>query len=103
MKLVDSLIASLFELQINLLHARLRLEANTDDEALHIGFVVHSAVMDVDADGFEAAAATAAGMEAGSAPMEVHELDLDRPFGFALVHVPTRTVLFAGHVGDPTA
>lgn len=35
MKLVDSLIASLFELQINLLHARLRLEANTDDEALH--------------------------------------------------------------------
>lgn len=75
----------------------------TDDEALHIGFVVHSAVMDVDADGFEAAAATAAGMEAGSAPMEVHELDLDRPFGFALVHVPTRTVLFAGHVGDPTA
>ena len=35
MKLVDSLIASLFELQINLLHARLRLEADTDDEALH--------------------------------------------------------------------
>lgn len=35
MKLVDSLVAALFELQIHLLHARLRLEAGTDDEALH--------------------------------------------------------------------
>ena len=35
MKRVDLLVASLFELQINLLHARLRLEAGTDGEALH--------------------------------------------------------------------
>ncbi|SIQ42059.1 CHAD domain-containing protein [Aquipseudomonas alcaligenes] len=32
---VDSLVASLLGLQIKLVHARLRLEAGTDDEALH--------------------------------------------------------------------
>src|SRR5690606_29062791 len=35
MKTLDSLVASLLRLQIALLHARLRLAAGTDDEALH--------------------------------------------------------------------
>lgn len=73
----------------------------TKADRLHIGFLVHSAVMSVDENGFEAAAATAAGMEATSA-QDMQQLVLDRPFGFSLVHVPTRTILFAGHVGDPT-
>lgn len=75
----------------------------TDGERLHVGFLVHQAVMDVDEHGFEAAAATAGGMAAGSYPVVARTLTLDRPFGFALVHAPTRTILFAGHVGDPSA
>lgn len=35
MKLLDALVATLFGLQVNLIHAQLRLEADTDAEALH--------------------------------------------------------------------
>ncbi len=74
----------------------------TADERLHIGFVIHEAVIEVQEKGVEAAAATAAGMEAAAAPVEPRELVLDRPFGYAIVHAATSTPLFVGHVGDPT-
>ena len=57
----------------------------------------------IDENGIEAAAATAVGMAAGAAPAEPKQLLLDRPFGFALAHLPTVTPLFVGIVADPTA
>lgn len=75
----------------------------TDRERLHVSFVQHEAVVAIDEKGIEAAAATAVGMEAGSAPAEIRELTADRPFGYALVHRPTATPLFVGVVADPTA
>lgn len=75
----------------------------TDREKLFIAFVQHEAVVAIDEHGIEAAAATAVGMAAGAAPAEPKQLLLDRPFGYALVHLPTVTPLFVGIVADPTA
>ena len=47
-------------------------------------------------------AATAIGMEASGAAVEPKQLTCDRPFGYALVHLPTTTPLFVGVVADPT-
>lgn len=75
----------------------------TAQERLFLDFVVHEAVIEVNAKGIEAAAATAAGMAAAGAPLAPERLVLDRPFTYALVHVPTRTPLFLGQVADPTS
>ena len=40
-------------------------------------------------------------MAAGAAPMEPKQLVLDRPFSYALMHVPSRTPLFVGQLADP--
>ena len=74
----------------------------TDREKLFISFVQHQAVVVVDEKGIEAAAATAIGMEASGAAVEPKQLTCDRPFGYALVHLPTTTPLFVGVVADPT-
>lgn len=74
----------------------------TAAERLFLDFVVHEAVVEVNAKGIEAAAATAAGMAAAGAPVEPESLVLDRPFRWALMHVPTTTFLFLGQVADPT-
>jgi serpin B len=74
----------------------------TAAERLFLDFVVHEAVVEVNAKGIEAAAATAAGMAGAGAPVEPKSLVLDRPFHWALMHVPTATSLFLGQVADPT-
>lgn len=74
----------------------------TTEERLYLGFVVHEAVIEVNAKGIEAAAATAAGMRAGAAAVDPKELLLARPFSYALMHVATATPLFLGRVGDPS-
>ncbi|SCE87136.1 Serine protease inhibitor [Micromonospora matsumotoense] len=67
-----------------------------------------SARAEFTATGFRAAAVTAVGMRAGSAPPRATvrrrriRLDVDRPFGFLAVHRPTGLVLIAGWVTDPT-
>lgn len=59
------------------------------------------------AEGFEAAAVTAFGAVAGSAPPKDRyevtfvEVDFDRPFGFLAVHRPTRLAVVAGWVNSP--
>lgn len=69
---------------------------------LYIGDVFHKAMVGLDEKGVEAAAATAVVIKDLSAPLVDHTLRVDRPFFFAIVDQPTNTVLFAGHVADPT-
>jgi serpin B len=70
---------------------------------LEIGMAVHAADITVDEAGTEAAAATATGIEATSAPLEdeVVTVVADRPFLFAVQHVATGASLFVGRVADP--
>lgn len=75
----------------------------TDAERLYIAAVIHQANIDVDEKGTTAAAATAVVIRAGSAPGELVELRVDRPFLFALRDLPTGTILFLGHVVEPMA
>jgi serpin B len=73
----------------------------TDDERLHLQFVLHQAFIAVDEEGTEAAAATAVGV-ADSAVAQAHELVLDRPFLFVIHDVAHGAPLFVGRVGDPS-
>lgn len=75
----------------------------TDQEPLHIGDVLQKAVLVVDEEGMEAAAATAVIAETGSAPLEPHELVLDVPFLVVAVETASRAPLVLGWVGDPRA
>jgi serine protease inhibitor len=69
---------------------------------LFIGQAMHAANITVDEWGTEAAAITAVAMPAsGPPPVEV-VIRADRPFAFAIMHLPTRTPLFIGQVTDPT-
>jgi serpin B len=70
---------------------------------LEIGMAVHAADITVDEAGTEAAAATAAGIEITSAPVEdeIVTVVADRPFLFAVQHVATGASLFVGRVADP--
>ena len=83
--------------------SRADLSGMTTAEQLYIAFVVHQATMDVDEEGTEAAAATAVGARAVSAPVEPMTVTLDRPFYVVLHDTETDTPLFVGYVADPTA
>jgi serpin B len=69
-----------------------------------VGSVMHEAVVSVDEEGTEAAAATAVIMLRGAFVREdspPKEVRLDRPFAFALIHKATKAPLFLGIVADP--
>jgi serpin B len=71
---------------------------------LFLKLVEHQAWIKVDEKGTEAAAATAAVLGFRSAaPRPATEVRFDRPFLFAVRHVPSGAVLFLGRVTDPTA
>ena len=74
----------------------------TGAERLAISKAVHRANITVDESGTEAAAATGIGVGPTSADAGPDvTVRADRPFAFAVVHVPTRTPLFVGQVADP--
>jgi serpin B len=74
------------------------------NDYVYISQVFHKTFIAVDEKGTEAAAATAVAMMAGTAfvqrPPPV-ELKVDRPFIYAIQHVPTSVCLFLGRVTDP--
>lgn len=72
---------------------------------LYIGNVVHQAVITVDENGTEAAAATAVGMRAGAAAPTAppKAFIADHPFAFFIRDARTGLVLFAGRLADPSA
>jgi serpin B len=69
---------------------------------LYISSVVHKAVIDVDENGTEAAAATGVAF-AASAIMAGSQVNVDRPFLFAITDTATGAPLFLGTVANPAA
>ncbi|HYC76665.1 MAG TPA: serpin family protein [Planctomycetota bacterium] len=69
------------------------------DDALAISYVGHKAVVQVDEEGTEAAAATVAVGKRGGAPKE--DFVADRPFLYAVVHKATGAVVFLGRCLRP--
>ena len=69
---------------------------------LHVSQGVHRANVTVDELGTEAAAVTAAAMAASARRGKPTPMRVDRPFVWAVVHEPTGTPVFTGHVVDPT-
>ncbi|HJT46316.1 MAG TPA: serpin family protein [Chthoniobacterales bacterium] len=71
---------------------------------LAISQVFHKTFIAVDEKGTEAAAATAVTMEVASAAVKKEQpikLKVDRPFLYAIQHVPSGACLFIGRVTDP--
>ena len=77
------------------------LSGITAEEDLTITEILQKAVITVDEEGMEAAAATAAMVDTTAAPAEPKQLVLDRPFLFVAYERTTRAPLVAGWVGDP--
>jgi len=76
----------------------------TGSKNLYISSVIHQAMIDVNEEGSEAAAATAIGMSAMSARSNRPEtFRADRPFLFMIVHNSTGSILFMGRVSNPPA
>ncbi len=67
---------------------------------VHIGDIVHRAVIEVAEESTEAAAATAIGMRSAAMPAPV-SFRVDHPFLFYLVDDATGAILFEGRVTDP--
>ena len=81
-----------------------QLAPRKPDDYLYISAVFHKTFIAVDEEGTEAAAATAVTMSVGSAAAPKPappELKIDRPFFYAIQHVPSGTCLFIGRVTDP--
>jgi len=72
------------------------------DERLFISEIIHKAMMAVDENGVEAAAATAVIMAGTTASPEPVAMVVDKPFVVAIVDEPTGALLFLGHISDPT-
>lgn len=84
-----------------------RIAPRRPDDYLAISEVFHKTFIEVDEHGTEAAAATAVAMMAtsalGSPPPPPVEVRVDRPFLYAIQHVPSGACLFLGRVTDPRA
>ncbi|KAF7032908.1 hypothetical protein CFC21_044039 [Triticum aestivum] len=74
-----------------------------DDSGLPIvvGDVIHKAVVEVNEEGTEAAAVTAADAGMGGCSRFV-DFIADHPFGYYIMEEATGAVIFAGHVLDPS-
>lgn len=69
---------------------------------LYISNVVHQTFLKVDEEGTEAAGATAVVFEGTMEQPQPFYLVVDRPFLFAIVDLPTRSILFLGRLVDPS-
>ena len=70
---------------------------------LSIAFVNHKAVLDLNENGVEAAAATAVGVAGSAAPIAQVTINADHPFLLALTDTRTRAPLFLALIRDPRA
>ena len=74
-----------------------------DTKTLFLSTVVHQAVVEVDEQGTEAAAATAAMMGPGGMPSEPTVFRADHPFIFLIRDAETGAILFLGRLSRPVA
>jgi serpin B len=72
-------------------------------EPIWIGDVIHKAVLNVNENGFEAAAATVGTIEMGAAPYAPIVIRADRPFLMVLTEKASSAPLFMAIVRDPRA
>jgi serpin B len=70
---------------------------------LGVSDAVHRANVTVDEEGTEAAAVTGIAVATSAIVGTPVQVTADRPFVWAVVHEPTGTPVFTGHVTDPTA
>jgi serpin B len=78
----------------------------TGKPELCISHVIHQAMIDVNEEGSEAAAATAGvtGLTTSARPRNSPAIfRADRPFLFMIIHKPTDSILFMGRVSNPPA
>jgi serpin B len=82
-----------------------KIAPRTPRDYLYISQIYHKTFIAVDEKGTEAAAATAVAMLAGTAlrspPPPPIDVKIDRPFVYAIQHVPSGVCLFLGRVTDP--
>jgi serpin B len=82
-----------------------KIAPRTPDDYLYISQIFHKTFIAVDEKGTEAAAATAVAMMTAtglrSPPPPPIEVKVDRPFVYAIQHVPSGVCLFLGRVTDP--
>src|SRR6266446_3662056 len=82
-----------------------RIAPRKPNDYLYISQVFHKTFIAVDEKGTEAAAATAVVMMRATAMAEPKpkpiEVKVDRPFVYAIQHVPSGVCLFLGRVTDP--
>ena len=82
-----------------------KIAPRTPDDYLYISQIFHKTFIAVDEKGTEAAAATAVAMLTAtglrSPPPPPIEVKVDRPFVYAIQHVPSGVCLFLGRVTDP--
>jgi serine protease inhibitor len=82
-----------------------KIAPRTPMDYLYISQIFHKTFIAVDEKGTEAAAATAVAMLAAtglrSVPPPPIEVKVDRPFVYAIQHVPSGVCLFLGRVTDP--
>jgi serine protease inhibitor len=73
------------------------------DSAVALNTVKHKAVIEVNEEGTEAAGVTSTGIRITSAmpQKQPFEMNINRPFFFAICDDLTRTILFMGNVVDP--
>ncbi|HEY5032619.1 MAG TPA: serpin family protein [Actinomycetes bacterium] len=69
---------------------------------LQVSQAVHRANITVDEKGSEAAAVTGIAMDTAGRVGTPNPMRADRPYVWAVVHEPTQTPVFVGHVVDPT-
>ena len=72
---------------------------------LYVSKVLHRAVVDVNEEGTEAAAATAVVMQMRCAAFisKEYQFRADRPFLFFIQHKPTKSILFLGQLVKPSS
>jgi serpin B len=76
----------------------------TGGKDLYISKVIHQAMIDVNEEGSEAAAATAVVMSGKSFGLDLKEVfRADRPFIFMIVHNTTGSILFMGKLSNPSS
>jgi len=72
-------------------------------EPLAIGQIIHRTFIRMDEKGTEAAGATGMNFARTSAKPPPFRMIVDRPYLFAIRHIETGAVAFAGYVADPSA